>query len=701
MKSQNIVLVCLLVSSHFACQPDASSESNFEVVLPDKADNFFSMRAEEYVLEGQSQITLLDEWQEKTQEEKVQRANELAEKKLQAIEHYILYNFNSGSFISFLLNRSQSEDFFALLPSEDDLKFSFVFRLEISAAAGYPNEQFSLLDWLSGELDKYTNANGEDIFTVTLPDLTESELENNWWWRPAGDKPILYDQVKLRPEIVEMRLYSMTSSRDAWIDYNQSLADDELTIAIHYGYHNYDQQYPYDKHYKWLLNNGFTAPCSFSYLDIDSGPFMKTIEVNGRSVSVKVWMYWRRGYQTTEALSCEEGQELYAKVKESLASMDVIIYDGHSSGTTAFTVSECSNIKLREIDIPNLDLPQDKYQIIALFGCSNYNMGKSFLLHPNKIGRDKLDVITTSRTMFRYSDDTRVIFETLFGSRKEGLKAHKFSELLWNLEEIWTLWSPWFGIQGIDDNPRIHPWADEADFCTPCNQQSECGRKGAGFLCAQLEAKQKSCLPLCIDSDGCPQGYYCLQVAEDGNYGKDRVCVPNTFSCLLPAEQYEGPFMLINEVLPNPISHTTTDLLAGDANNDGVSHYVTDEFIEIVNISDDSVKLDGWSIHDASALRYIFPHSNIWLEAGQAIAVFGGDLSSVVNPVFGLSLDNFYDRVILKAPNGTIVDEMSYVESTAGVSWTRQVDGVKTSGWVLHDFDTKFSPGVKQGGSEF
>jgi predicted extracellular nuclease len=76
--------------------------------------------------------------------------------------------------------------------------------------------------------------------------------------------------------------------------------------------------------------------------------------------------------------------------------------------------------------------------------------------------------------------------------------------------------------------------------------------------------------------------------------------------------------LVINEILADPAGDLT-----GDANGDGGRDSFDDEFVEIVNDSDDDIDVSGWTLSDAVGVRHTFPAETI-VSAHCAIVVFGG-----------------------------------------------------------------------------
>jgi len=163
---------------------------------------------------------------------------------------------------------------------------------------------------------------------------------------------------------------------------------------------------------------------------------------------------------------------------------------------------------------------------------------------------------------------------------------------------------------------------------------------------------------------------------------------------------------LLNEV------HADPDLILGDANNDGQIHSDDDEFLEFVNIGENDLDLNGWSISDSLRPRYIFPDGTI-LKVGCAVVVFGGgdpqgDFGgSLIFRAGSLGLNNSGDAISLCDDSGE--ERLIYQYGSEGgenQSLTRSPDIMGDIPLVLHgEVDGSngdlYSPGVMLDGSVF
>src|SRR5215216_967323 len=81
---------------------------------------------------------------------------------------------------------------------------------------------------------------------------------------------------------------------------------------------------------------------------------------------------------------------------------------------------------------------------------------------------------------------------------------------------------------------------------------------------------------------------------------------------------FAAAMVVINEYLADP-----PPALAGDANGDGTRDAAQDEFVELVNTGAAPLDISGFTIRDATGVRFTIPPGKI-MPAGEAAVVFGG-----------------------------------------------------------------------------
>ncbi len=171
--------------------------------------------------------------------------------------------------------------------------------------------------------------------------------------------------------------------------------------------------------------------------------------------------------------------------------------------------------------------------------------------------------------------------------------------------------------------------------------------------------------------------------------------------------------LVINEFMADP-----PDGPAGDANGDGSRSAAQDEFVEIVNRTNEPINLSGYKLSDADEVRHVFAAGTM-LPPFEATVVFGGGKpagsfgnSAENRLVFtastgGFSLNNGGDTIKLEDAQGRVVQEIKFDAAQGGAnqSINRNPDagGAEFSlhTIVANDRSRLFSPGAKSSGETF
>jgi len=696
-----------------ACGGGDAAEEEGVVVLPGKEDNFFSQSAQEYMVEGQTTVTLEPELADATDEEKLARVKELIPLKQVVIGWFLNQylkeksdhdsNPDYGGFQALTKNGAYEE---LGIEPVDDTTWRFTFRQEFGG-------KMDLLAVLPTTADEDGKARFDlKIGKVGNEDMAKLETNGEWYRKApwSAFDPSKVDESKL--DTVSLEVWAQERSQDAWIDYGRLFADGRVTIGVHFGW-DYHGDY-HLKHsesvYDWLVGQGFLSPVA-GYADLarDSGALTKTIQAGGRDVAVEVSLYWGKPGTETDPDTAAGGKTLEDDMKASLATREVIVFSGHSGPFYGFALANWRKTDEGDLDdseIAGLDMPSDIYQVVLAEGCDTYALGEAFRENPAKGGATNIDVLTTTSysnasTPNAVKDFLGAIFGTVYLDGPH--KAVTFGEILKDLDNNSYWFHTMYGVHGIDDNPHAHPWADRDNLCVPCTANNECG--GEGNRCTKLSESEKFCSYLCTADDGCPDGFKCMPVAV-GSWVTDHQCVPANLTCEVAPPVPDGPAVILNELFASP-SKAPVD---GDSNGDGVVSWYKDEFVELVNVSDQDVDLSGWSLSDSVMSRFAFPSGTV-LSPGRALLVFGGgeatDFSSLggalvrVAKTHRLGLNDKGDQVTLTELNGNVVDQVLYgSEGGKGRSLVRAVDGDPDADWLTHP-DVAHSAGLQQDGSPF
>ena len=192
----------------------------------------------------------------------------------------------------------------------------------------------------------------------------------------------------------------------------------------------------------------------------------------------------------------------------------------------------------------------------------------------------------------------------------------------------------------------------------------------------------------------------------------DRIAFQTSATSEKPQTFLVTAALVINEYLADPPPG-----LAGDANGDGTRDATQDEFVEVVNTSAAPLDISGFTIGDATAVRFTIPSGRV-IPPGEAAVIFGG--GNPTGPfgnaganglVFalggaGLSLNNGADSIIVKDNFGAEAVRHDYPPPNSGIGQaiTRSPD--VSGNFVAHSSATGgagrlFSPGARSSGIPF
>lgn len=689
-----------LALTTLACGDDAAppEEPIGSLVEPGKADDFLSLSASEYWVEGTTSITLDATWAERTLEERAAEIRRLIPARHIAIgwflNRYLVDKDKDDSYGGFkaLTKNGSYEDL--ELAQVDELTWSFSFRQEV----GGDNDLIAALP------DAEPLGDGTWRFDlwigkVSTADMQRLETDREWYrqapWSAFDPSKVSDDQKELMP----LTIRKQPAEDDAWLELDRLMDDGELTIGIHFGW-DYHGAY-HEKHsrqvYDWLVSRkGFESPvASWDALTHDAGPLTGKVTWRGRTVTAKVSLFWGRKGDATDPDTAAGGRQLEADMLESLAAREVVIFSGHSGPFYGFALANwklTSEGDLDDSELQDVALWKDHYQLIVAEGCDTYGLGQAFALNPSKPGLKDLDVITTTSFSNAASSATVTdVLTVLLGAPGKKVAAPtRYAELLADLDANSYWFDSMYGVHGLDDNPHVHPWADLALACERCTSHAACGE---GMRCVRDKDGERVCAAECTSSLGCGEGYACRNVQADNTLGT-RVCAPASLSCAAPA--LEVARALVSEVMPNPTA---------DSNADGEHDTTDDEYVEIVNAGAATLDLTGWTLSDGFAVRHRFPADTL-IPPGGALVVFGGGTAELVAGTTimqvassgALGLNNTGDSVRLADRDGLVVAQVAFAAGLpAGTAWARERE---------LDPDAAFatgspSPGARNDGAQY
>jgi hypothetical protein len=158
-------------------------------------------------------------------------------------------------------------------------------------------------------------------------------------------------------------------------------------------------------------------------------------------------------------------------------------------------------------------------------------LGNTLMKNPAKQGKD-IDIITTTSFSVSYSPVSDFMARLIEIDSSSRHRPRTMSQTIADLD-LYSVDEPsptMYGIHGIDDNPKLHPYANPENLCEACSSNAACG--GVGNACVSVGDDGRRCVAACTDDTACPDGYACKEVASASTstiYGA--YCVPKTRSC--------------------------------------------------------------------------------------------------------------------------------------------------------------------------
>ena len=181
----------------------------------------------------------------------------------------------------------------------------------------------------------------------------------------------------------------------------------------------------------------------------------------------------------------------------------------------------------------------------------------------------------------------------------------------------------------------------------------------------------------CENNADCGNGWLC----NDGVCGAPSAGANGEESFAVPLEcttSLKGA-LVMNEFLANP--------QGTDVNGDGVVDPFSDEFVELLNLSNEAINMKGVSLQVGSHVRHVFEPR--CLGPGQALVLFGGGHPVSTSAEYTLvsqqplKLTNNGTSLLLLDPYDQILDSLIYDSlATDSGSFTRNPDGV--GNWAVH-----------------
>jgi hypothetical protein len=508
---------------------DEDAEDGF-VIDDGKADDFFSLKAKEFIVSGTGRVVVED------------GAGEARARKLVGYHHTAVTWFLN----QYLVDKEKeghaadaNADYGGFAAMVKDGTYEDI-RLTQRNATTFDYE-FEVVIAGRKDLMRKLPLNAGSEFTIEIGKPTNSEMTGDaeWYRKAPWDAWDPMNVAASKKESLTLKIREETKSSDGWWDYKRLTEDGALTVDVHFGYdYNPEAAHLTDSKlfYKWLTDRGFRSPASsFEAYKASAGPLTKTLDADGHNVKVEVRIYYPRPGTVTDPNTDAGGKRLEADMFASLKTRDVIVYSGHSGPLYGFALSNWDKTDEGDIDDTELataQLAAGKYQIVFAEGCNTYMLGNTLMKNPAKQGKD-IDIITTTSFSVSYSPVQDFLGRLIEIDSQSRHRPRTMSQTLEDLD-LYSVGEPsptMYGIHGIDDNPKLHPYANVDKMCSRCSTNADCG--GVGNSCVSVGTSGRRCVAACTADAACGTGYLCKPVASAststiyGNY-----CVPASRSCM-------------------------------------------------------------------------------------------------------------------------------------------------------------------------
>jgi len=518
-----------LLASLVACsQGDATPDDDYEIVADGKEDSFRSPTALELTATADATVTLPASAANLSDAERLAQATDLVSAKLLQIGWFLNLwvadkepedaNKTYGGFHAMARNSSVKS---LGITKVDTLTYKFNFAATIAA-------QNSFLSLIGG-----TGSGGGKKVDLKMGKVSNDDLLAGSWqgrydvhsWDPSK---VAASEVEALP----ITIVKSPRSANAFLDYNRLYADGKLEVGAQFGWdYNADRAdlRNAEQMYDELVGIGFTSPVgAFKDLKLDSPPLTRDATVAGKKVAISVKLVHPGMVASPSANAIDLRNALLALLK----TKEVVLFNGHAGVSGRLLPADFQSASAGNIlptEYPTLDL-FDGYQILLVEGCQTYaRFTDGFRQNPKKKGSNgelvNMDIVTSTSYTWtsQGAESMEAILWPLIGTAEEtNVKPVTWDDVLKNMNAAPNQ-TAFMGVNGIDNDPHAHPYANAAKLGKSCTSSTACG--GEGNVCAKAPATTaKVCASVCIDDAGCPSAFKCSALASSGTI-TGRACV--------------------------------------------------------------------------------------------------------------------------------------------------------------------------------
>lgn len=203
------------------------------------------------------------------------------------------------------------------------------------------------------------------------------------------------------------------------------------------------------------------------------------------------------------------------KVFDEFVHRDVFFYNGHAGPYYGFYLDQKDEAYIAETEFAGLPFSKSRQQLFVAQGCQTYSQYADMLYaNPNR-SVDNTDVITTVN--YSYGAGTMFLVEELTWEVDGLHAAPTYKDLIAGLNRDVTnkAGAVFYGVVGIDGNPRVHPYADVARAGRACSSSAECGATEDAAICLEFNDGSDACVVRTLSAEGCSAGQEYAYLGRD------------------------------------------------------------------------------------------------------------------------------------------------------------------------------------------
>lgn len=503
---------CSVAEPSSAGEPEATDE--YSVVVLGKADNYYSDVAAEFEVSGSVDVEFASP---ADADDPILRADAIGRRTTAVALYLTAYftkkldafftNTSYGGFSAMARNHT-------LAPGDIEEASANVLRVQFTIDVGGPKDLMEIVPRLEDA------PLGQFQFDLVMPQGAEADPNSVPRGSIRNFDPEIHDgelehiRCAMKPEKTPADAYPQTA---------RMMDDGVFDITLFYG-HDYnaersDLSGSSDAFYE-LGDLGFSKPVEdFEELSHDSGPFVQTMQANGRDVRVEIRIFHSNMFIDDRKLG-------HDTALRELVARDVFFYNGHAGPYYGFYLSDDKPNDVAYSEFATLAM-SEKQQIVVAQGCQTYSQYADVLYANPSKSEDNLDVITTVN--FSYGIGVMGIVRNLLGD-SDSLNPHRmvtFGSIIRDLNgEYWNdNKEVFYGVMGIDGNPQVHPYAALDKIGRACSRPRDCGDPDGNVCVVPLNASRKVCGAVALNGAACPGGSHLRPLAQ-GDTITAYACLP-------------------------------------------------------------------------------------------------------------------------------------------------------------------------------